>query len=330
MKLSRRWVFLLGAAVLAVGSGTAWAEETKSSGSEPPAIKWEKLGASSGRALIFLPALGMPGSYWSKVYEPLAATHPIYVVTLAGSGGLAPISGPRLDKTVDAVANMIKAEKLDKPILVGHLLGAHLAMRVAAAYPDAVGGVFAFPLLVERSPPERRAEDAKRAAASYLEVEKDMWMPSISVQIKSSVEDSATASKLIDLMQQCDQKTYGELMGEIMADNYEASLSRIKVPIFLIAPISPASRNIDLDKQFERLSAAIQARLDLMRRLYPNITKCEVAPMRNTRLFPMLDAPDRVVFHIERYLARVDKPQTQWGTTVVDAPASAPAAGEKP
>ena len=112
---------------------------------------------------------------------------------MAKASRMAPISAPRIERTVEAIAEMIRSEKLVKPVLVGHLLGAHLAMRLAAAHPDMIGGVFAFPLLIERSPPERRAEDSKKAADSYLDVDKDMWLPSISVQIKSSVEDAETA-----------------------------------------------------------------------------------------------------------------------------------------
>lgn len=319
------------AAMTACGPYVAKGDDAKAAGSEPPPIKCEKLGASTGRPLVFLPALGMPGTYWSQVYEPLSKTHPIYLVTLAGSAGMAPINAPRLEKTVEAIGKMIQSEKLDKPVLVGHLLGAHIALRVAAKYPDLVSGVFAFPLLIERSPPEKRAEDAKKAADSYLEVDKEMWIPAISVQIKSSVEDAETAAKLIDMIKICDQRTYGETIGEIMSDQIEPELPKITAPVFLLAPVSPAARNVDLDKQFERLSAAIQARMEAVRRLYPNIAKCDTAPMRNTRLFPMLDAPDRVVFHLERYLLRIDKPNAQWGTTVGGATTSpAPSGGDKP
>jgi len=329
MNSRRRWI--LGAALmLAAGSVAARADAMKNAGSEPPAIKWEKRGASSGRPLIFLPALGVPGSSWSKVSEALESTHPVYLVTFAGSNGLPPISAPRLEKTVEAVAEMIESEKLDKPVLVGHLLGAQIALRLAAAQPDRIGGVFAFPLLIDRPPPAQRAEAAKKAAASYIDVDKDMWIPAISVQIKGSVEDSETAARLIDVIKKCDQRTYGETIGELLADPYESELPKIKVPVLLLAPVSPASRSVDLDKQTERLSAAIQARIELMRRLYPDIARCDTAPMRNTRLFPMLDAPDRVVFFLERYLARLDKPNTQWGTTAAGAPASAPAEGEQP
>lgn len=317
-------------AIALLWPAVTYGEDPKSGGGDPPAIKWEKLGASSGRALVFLPALGMPGNYWSQVYEPLSKTHPIYVVTLAGADGLPPISAPRLEKTVEAIGNLIKSEKLDKPVLVGHLLGAHLALRVAARYPDLVGGVFGFPLLIVRPAPDQRAAEAKKAADSYLEVDKEMWIPSISVQIKSSVEDAGTAAKLIEMMKKCDQKSYGETIGEIMQDSIEDDLPKITAPVFLMAPISPASRNVDLDKQFERLSAAIQARMDAMRRLYPNIAKCDTAPMRNTRLFPMMDAPDRVVFHLDRYLLRLDKPNAQWGTTVTKSAESAPATDGKP
>src|SRR5262249_45674350 len=108
----------------------------------PPAIVWKKMGASSGRPLIFLPGLGLPGRYFSKVYEQFEKDHPVYVVTWGGAEGAPGTNPPYLPRIVDAVHGMIESEKLRGAVLVGHLFGAYVALHVAGQYPDSVGGAF--------------------------------------------------------------------------------------------------------------------------------------------------------------------------------------------
>src|SRR5262245_58499543 len=126
--------------------GASLCERATAQASRPaapgPPLKWEHLGASTGRPLVFLPALGFPGRYWEKVYSAFESTNPVYVVTFAGSGGLPACQPPYEEKTVEAVHELIASQNLKDPVLVGHFLSIDVSLHVAARYPDEVGGIF--------------------------------------------------------------------------------------------------------------------------------------------------------------------------------------------
>lgn len=291
-----------------------WASVAMSAAAVPP-IKWERRGAAGGKPLVFIPALGVPGSLWAKVYELLEKPHPVYVVTLAGTDGLPPGDPPHLAATINAVSEMLAAEKLKDPVLIGHLMGANVALHVAAQHPDRVGAVFGIPVVMDRPARSQRAAEAERIVASYLESERDMWVPNMTVQIKSTVKDAVVSQALIDMLSKADRDTYARTLGEMMVDPIEDILPKVQAPVLLSIPISQITRSGNMARQNEQLSVVTKTKVDATYLLYPGLPRCDVVPMRNVSLFPMIDAPDRVAFAIERFLKKLDDPKAAWSDT---------------
>jgi pimeloyl-ACP methyl ester carboxylesterase len=68
----------------------------------------------------------------------------MHVVTLAGFAGVPPTdTEPFLSRTRDAILQSIRDEGLERPALVGHSLGAFLALWIAATAPERMGPVIA-------------------------------------------------------------------------------------------------------------------------------------------------------------------------------------------
>jgi len=312
-------VILLLLSVLATivpPSAKAYAESPPIDG---PALKWEKLGASSGRPLVFLPAVGLPGRCWSKVYEQFAATNPIYVITYAGSGGVPPTRPPYLQKLVDGLHDLITREKLENPVLVGHFLGLQLSLRLAAEHPGDVGGIFGLPMASARPPIDQRKQAGERVTAAYLETASEMWLPAMAQQIRGVVRDPATIEQLMEMIKQTDRATYARMMGELEADLVEEYLPKVQCPVCLIATVPPQQRRETIEDGQERLAAISQARVDILRMLYPGISKCNITALRNVEFYAMIDSANRMVFPLQRFLKRLDDPKSRWETTAPPA-----------
>ncbi len=67
-----------------------------------------------------------------------------------------------------AVARVLRAKKIGRALLVGHSLGAHIALELARAHPSLAGGVVAFGAVFRRS---AVAKKAVRARATVMERE---------------------------------------------------------------------------------------------------------------------------------------------------------------
>lgn len=93
--------------------------------------------------LVLIPGITSPAVSWEFVGERLAERHDVYVLDNRGRGlsqGGADL-GYRLDDYAGDTAGLIRSLNLGRPQIVGHSMGARIAVRLAARFPDCVGKV---------------------------------------------------------------------------------------------------------------------------------------------------------------------------------------------
>lgn len=308
--------FVLPAVVTALIPFTAaTGEATSAPGEAVPVVAWERLGASSGRPLIFLPALGFPGSSWSKVYQAFERTNPIYVVTFAGAPGMGRCQSSCLDRAVAELHALIERERLDRPVLIGHLMGGHVALRLAGEFPESVHGVFCIPSLRSRVRPDQRAAAGKRMAERYLTESPEMWESLLRMEATRAVSDPKLADDIMESLRKCDRETYSQLMGELVADQIEDWLPKVRVPVLLMVPVTMPRESPDPSERTLKPSQYAKICVDRMRLMYPGLSQCDATSLRYARTFPIYEHAPQVVAALERYLRRVDDPATKWGST---------------
>ena len=77
------------------------------------------------------------GLNWTTLTEDLQDGYDIYMVDARGHGYTdPPVAGQEGDVAVEDLVGFIREMKIDKPILMGHSMGAATVMRIGAAYPD--------------------------------------------------------------------------------------------------------------------------------------------------------------------------------------------------
>lgn len=121
-----------------------------------------------GQPLILIPGITSPAPTWAFVGERFGQTHDTYVVDVRGRGLSS--GGPELDYGLDALADDLIALACElglergrrgAPVVVGHSMGARIAIRAARRAPGAFGRlVLADPPV---SGPGRRAYPAPLA-----------------------------------------------------------------------------------------------------------------------------------------------------------------------
>lgn len=100
-------------------------------------LRWFEAG--SGPSVALLHGLGGAASNWLPVAPALAERHRVLVPELPGHGGSSALPGPA--ETLDPYADRV-AELLPGPaVLVGHSLGAVVALRLASRRPELVRGL---------------------------------------------------------------------------------------------------------------------------------------------------------------------------------------------
>lgn len=98
-----------------------------------------------GPAIILIPGLASSGDVWQSTVAALKADYQLHVLTLAGFGGVAPLTQDAwtqgfLPSQQEAVLRYIRQQNLDKPVVIGHSLGGYLALALAVTAPELIGG----------------------------------------------------------------------------------------------------------------------------------------------------------------------------------------------
>lgn len=114
--------------------------------------------AGSGPPLLLIHGLAAQmGSFADALVDDLAADHRVILVDRPGAGHSARGRGASasLHAQADAIAGLIRALDLGRPVLVGHSLGGALSLAVALDHPDLVGGLALIAPLTQvvRDPP---------------------------------------------------------------------------------------------------------------------------------------------------------------------------------
>ncbi len=100
-------------------------------------LRWFEAG--SGPSLVLVHGFGGAASNWTLVAPPLARRCRVLAPELPGHGGSSGLPGPaeRLDSYADRMAALVE----EPAVVVGHSLGAVVALRMALRHPERVRGL---------------------------------------------------------------------------------------------------------------------------------------------------------------------------------------------
>jgi pimeloyl-ACP methyl ester carboxylesterase len=253
---------------------------------------------SAPRAVILLPGLATGPYEFDGIRPQLEAHYTVYSVAFAGYDGRPPVQAPYLDAFVQGVLAVIVREHLRKPILIGHSLGGHVAVRIAETQPDRIGAVLAIDAL-PLFPPARPGEtpDARKAAwdafrAKLLALSADDYAAQTKRSISFLVSDPANVALVAGHDIASDRATVAGSAREMALDDLTPLLPKIGAPLEVLVP-SPG------DDAAAAQTAALYAKL------YEGTRDLTVVPIANSKHFVMFDQPAAFASAVTAFLARV-------------------------
>lgn len=99
-------------------------------------------GRRSAPAIVLIHGFDASMRWWDRVVPSLARTHRVIRVDLLGHGGSSkPSSGYSMENQARVVADALRQLRVRRPLVVGHSMGANVAIALAAAQPRRVRGL---------------------------------------------------------------------------------------------------------------------------------------------------------------------------------------------
>lgn len=262
----------------------------------------DKYGSGS-RALILIPGLGSGPWAWYGTIARFAPQYTIYAITLPGFDGQpATTKGTLFSTFASDFWAMLDAQKIAKPIVIGHSIGGTLAIALGEQHPDRLGGIVSvdglpvFPMLAQATAEQRAAAGAK-LVAMYGTMTADQELAG-EVRYMGSVGtiDAALVTPAAQLEAKSDPKAIGAWAREDLSSDLRPQLAKLTVPFLEVMPYNPADAKPPMNYTQEQTLAFYQS-------LLAGAPQAKVVAIAPSRHFAMLDQPGQFYAILSAFLS---------------------------
>ena len=251
-----------------------------------------------GPDVLLVPGLASSGAVWDGTVADLKDHYRLHVLTLAGFAGEpagANAEGDILAPSMEAIDAYIKANHLQKPVIVGHSLGGLMTLMLAKAHPEDAGKlviVDALPYVGVIFNPMATVEMIKPQAAALrdgmIAAPAEAFKAQQTAGAARLVTSPADQAKVLAWSLASDRRILAESFYEDLTMDLRPGLAGIDTPTVLIYPVATGEDATTTDAVYKTNYAA-----------KPNITFSRID---NSRHFIMLDQPDAFYSALEAAL----------------------------
>jgi pimeloyl-ACP methyl ester carboxylesterase len=260
-------------------------------------------------ALILIPGLSMGSWTWQAAISAFSSDHAVYAATLAGFDGMPPSTPPYIDQADTAVMQLITQERLTKPVVIGHSVGGHLALRLVEEHSDLLGGVILvdatpyFPPLQAGQTAEQRAQGIAQLAEGIASAPDWLYEDQTRATVSGMVTDAKQVDNVVQHSLRSDRATLARVTSEMSNEDLRPGLVKIAAPVLVVAPVSAQAPYMN-----DALRALTPDQLtDTVRNYYAQqylgARTVTVQTIANSKHFIMLDQPDALNAAIKAFLA---------------------------
>lgn len=248
----------IGAGVLALNSSRACAAPPPAPPPAPttvtPLAHVEERGTGP-ITMILIPGLSCDWRIYDAFMTRNASKYRMLAVTLPGFGGstappiaadASPMDGKWLLNAQAAILKLIQERKLDKPVIVGHSLGGHLAIQLAAGHGEHIKSAISIDGLPLFPPPPPGQPDTAEARATMVKqfgimmnsMPVESWADGQKRSVAMLVTDPARAKVLGEICAEVPKANTVEYMLEMIGSDLRPQMGKIQIPLLTISAVS--------------------------------------------------------------------------------------------
>ncbi len=221
-----------------------------------------KKSGNGSKSIIFIPGFSCSGEVWNETKVLFEKEYTCYVLTMAGFAGSSPQEKIKFDYWKQGIAQYIKDEKINQPIVIGHSMGGGLAMALAADYPDLIKKIVvvdALPCLAALMNPKFKAEEKPNCAEMEKQTHGMSNEQFYAMQLQSAAALIADTSKhrlMAGWSIKSDKKTFANMYCDFLNTDLREKISTVKCPSLVLLEPSFLGIKERIEKQYANLKTA--------------------------------------------------------------------------
>ena len=214
------------------------------------------------QSIIFIPGFASSGDVWNETKTAFEKEYTCYTLTMAGFAGVKPQQNPSFENWKTEIANYIKDNKIEKPILIGHSMGGGLALAIAADYPELIGKIIvvdALPCLAALMDPSFKSKENNDSSAMASQMTGMTDAQFLEMQKKTMPRLLADASKMdtvVDWSVKSDRKTFAQMYCDFSNTDLRNKIAAIKCPSLILLESYFINLKPAIEEQYKNLKTA--------------------------------------------------------------------------
>jgi pimeloyl-ACP methyl ester carboxylesterase len=214
------------------------------------------------QSIVFIPGFASSGDVWNETKANFEKDFTCYTITMAGFAGVPPQSNPLFKNWETEIVNYIRANKIEKPIIVGHSMGGGLALAIASDYPDLMSKIVvvdALPCLSALRDPSFKSQENNDCTSMNNQISSMSEEDFYQMQKRNMAMLLADASKqdeMISWSMKSDRKTFSEMYCDFSNTDLRDKIATIKCPSLILLESGFANYKTPIEAQYKNLKTA--------------------------------------------------------------------------
>lgn len=201
-----------------------------------------------GDPIILIPGYSCSGEVWKETVDHLKNRYECHVLTLAGFAGVPAIDTPILETVKNDLLQYVKINRLQKPVLIGHSLGAFMSLWVSSEQPSAFGKIICvdgLPFISAVNNPSASAQQMKKdpnfnpvmIVKNFENLPDSGFIDRTAKAMQWQVEDTARARQIATWQYNSNRRTLGMALFEMSTTDLRASIANITQPVLVMGSV---------------------------------------------------------------------------------------------
>jgi pimeloyl-ACP methyl ester carboxylesterase len=221
-----------------------------------------KISGKGKQSIIFIPGFASSGDVWNETKLTYEKDFTCYTLTMAGFAAVKPQPNATFRNWETSIANYIKENKIEKPIIIGHSMGGGLALAIASDYPDLIKKIVvvdALPCLQALSNPAFKAienPDCSQLVNQMTALSDEQFYQIQTGSISRLLAEPSKQELVIGWSVNSDRKTFAEMYCDFTNTDLRQKIENIKCPSLILLEDSFKTIKPAIEEQYKNLNNA--------------------------------------------------------------------------